>query len=101
MVPNLRAAPRRCTPAVNAGKFFVAMNRILPHLCRPRPIEQRPHQPLSIHFMGMLDGTHFCETQCRIASRLIPIDLAPERFDLSPRTDPVQRFLQQLLVHVR
>ncbi len=78
MVPNLRAAPRRRTSAVNAGKFFVAMNRILPHLCRPRPIEQRTHQPLSIHFMGMLDGTHFCETQCRLASRLIPIDLAPE-----------------------
>ena len=101
MIPNLCTAPRGPAPTMDARKFFITMNRILSHPCRLRPIEQRSHQPLSVHFLGMLDAPRFCKVQCRITHRLIPVDLAPERFDLSPRTDLVQCFLQQLRVHVR
>jgi hypothetical protein len=101
VISHLRPAPCHRQRAVHALKFFVPMNRVGPHSSIVRPVEQGTHQTLAIQRCSILDAARLSHAVRKSPDLGLCVKPPTQGLDLATRSRACERFLQQLLIHVR
>jgi hypothetical protein len=101
VVSHLRPAPSHAQGTVHALKFFVSVDRVGPHLGGCRAVEQGPHQTLAIQRCSILDAARLGHAVRESPDPGLRVKPPTQRLDLAAGSRARERFLQQLLIHVR
>jgi hypothetical protein len=101
VVSHLRPAPCHRQRTVHALKFFVPMNRVGTHSGIVRPVEQAAYQTFAIQRCGILDAARLSHAVRKSPDLRLCVKPPTQGLDLAARSRACERFLQQLLIHVR